>query len=898
MALDTANSPMTPESFSLASLDRSDRLLGAALAACCALVYLVLRPPLYDFDGYLYRVYAIIPDPWGNISPPHLLWNSVQILLGLFTSLTGTPGTVPFQIFGVVVSSLTLFCFYILLRRCGSSKWLCAALLLFIAFSPAYWFLTLENHPYPLAFLPVVIYFLLWQTSNNLAPSGAYLACAALLLIVATLFYQAAVLLLIPAMAGIYRYGGGSRFDRSWRAVVVGLAVAIPVLGLYFMFWSYFGANQSFFRWTTSYAYQLHPVQALQLRISTLFARGMVGFSGSLVQSDALRQYLSDRSPAFVLSIYGTLGIVLLTAVAVYLTRRINREMLLRLFHGSPAFAVASFSALLSWIFACAWEGITDHYWVMGNIIALFCLAMWQGKGHEGARRLFISFLLILTLWNLYQNVQQGSIASADFPDPLLANIDRQVGKHDFFMVLGDGVYGGVNYELLLEILRTYAGEPSDTRAVAILNDFAAAPGLPRPWPAILKDKIDSTIRAGGNVFVAGHLFNPDEYADLAGERDPFAPQVNTQFSSINGQHLFEQLRDLFNDYRIIKSDFTIETDTYYALTLKPPDAASLSNPRGEDHSTVAPAPVISARPGDGDQSLSGTRVAITIDDIPDHGDLLPDMSREDIARGMVKILKDNGIAHAYGFANGDFPRDNPDELAILKIWLSAGYPLGNHTFDHADLNQIGAINFIADISKQDRLLATLAGYSPLAKERRVFRYPYMDEGNTLAKRDKVRRYLASQGYQIAEVTADYDDWAWTDAYSRCRRLHDGRSIAWLKDNVVKSADERLRESNLIAERLFGRRIAQILLIHDGSFDVLTLDGILKHWRAEGVEFLSLKDALNDPVYRINPNVAYNDKLTFLKQVAKARHAEIGDLEDPADKIDRINDVCKAAPVP
>src|SRR5208337_3056856 len=124
----------------------------------------------------------------------------------------------------------------------------------------------------------------------------------------------------------------------------------------------------------------------------------------------------------------------------------------------------------------------------------------------------------------------------------------------------------------------------------------------------ILKGKIDSTIRAGGKVYVAMHLFNPDEYADLAGEQDPFAPQVNTQFSSINGQRLFEQLRDLFNDYRIVKSDFAIEADSYYALTLKPPDTASHSNPRGEDHSTTAPAPVVSARPSNGDQSLSGTR--------------------------------------------------------------------------------------------------------------------------------------------------------------------------------------------------------------------------------------------------------------------------------------------------
>jgi peptidoglycan-N-acetylglucosamine deacetylase len=296
------------------------------------------------------------------------------------------------------------------------------------------------------------------------------------------------------------------------------------------------------------------------------------------------------------------------------------------------------------------------------------------------------------------------------------------------------------------------------------------------------------------------------------------------------------------------------------------------------------------------DHPLAGTRVAITIDDIPDHGSLSPGMSRKDIALGLIKALQDNQVNQAFGFTNGSFLPENPNELDILKLWLNAGYPLGNHTYDHPDLNTVGAKAFIANIAKQEHLLATLSDYSPLLRQRFMFRYPYLDEGDTLEKRDEVRAYLAQHGYQIAEVTTDYYDWAWTDAYTRCLGAHDEKSIDWMKANIRESADQHLRASNEISMRLFGHRIPHVLLMHDGAFDLLTLDGILKQWRAQGVQVISLKEALADPVYAINPNYAYKDGMNFLEQIANARHVDIDDLEPSAYSIDQLNEICKTAP--
>jgi peptidoglycan-N-acetylglucosamine deacetylase len=292
--------------------------------------------------------------------------------------------------------------------------------------------------------------------------------------------------------------------------------------------------------------------------------------------------------------------------------------------------------------------------------------------------------------------------------------------------------------------------------------------------------------------------------------------------------------------------------------------------------------------------SLKGVKIAVTVDDIPEHGDDIPGLSREQISRGVLAALKENQIP-AFGFSNGAFMQDNPEEINIFKEWLTAGYPLGNHTYSHPDLDKLTAEAFIAEIAKQDKLLLTLRSFSPLIQRRHVFRYPFLSEGNTLAKRNAVRDYLRQHGYRIAEVTVDYYDWAWTDAYSRCLGRHDEKSVQWMKDHVEDSADRYLLAASQTAKLLLGHDIPHILLVHIGSFDAITLGGIFKHWQSQGVQFVSLDDALADPAYSVNPNMAFDGGRSFLEQIAESRHVDISQFEDQKYTMGRLNDVCKSS---
>jgi len=292
---------------------------------------------------------------------------------------------------------------------------------------------------------------------------------------------------------------------------------------------------------------------------------------------------------------------------------------------------------------------------------------------------------------------------------------------------------------------------------------------------------------------------------------------------------------------------------------------------------------------------LGPVRIALTIDDWPETGDTPDNVSRTAIAAKIIEVLKANHVA-AYGFANGLFMDYDPTEIAILKMWVAAGYPLGNHTYRHSNLNQVGAKAFLDDIEKEDNLLATIEDSAAGLRRRRVFRYPYLEEGDTLEKRNQVRSYLEKRGYRLAEVTTDYFDWAWNDAYNRCLNQHDAASMEWLKSHVFDGADRHVRGANAVSEHLFNRRIPQILLIHVAVFNSITLDSIIKRWKAEGVQFVSLDDALADPAYRINPNHAYSGGLTFLDEIAESKGLGFGQFDDNVYTMDRLNQVCQAPP--
>lgn len=280
-------------------------------------------------------------------------------------------------------------------------------------------------------------------------------------------------------------------------------------------------------------------------------------------------------------------------------------------------------------------------------------------------------------------------------------------------------------------------------------------------------------------------------------------------------------------------------------------------------------------------------QIALTFDDLPTHGEMPPGMTRSQIAKNIIAAVKAKGLPPVYGFVNGDKLDRTWDKANVLKLWMNAGFLLGNHTYSHMDITPNTAAAFEEDIASNE---GTLEGFMS-GRDWHWFRYPYLNEGDTLAKRRAVRRYLFQRGYRIAQVTIDFQDWAWNDPYARCMAKHDAASVDWLKKTYVSMALEYVSLGQKMAVMLFGRDIRHVLLLHIGAFDSIMLPQLLEALQKQGFEFISLQEAEQDPALQTDPDAALSTGGTLLEQMVESRHLDYPPHAD--EPLDRIDSLCR-----
>jgi peptidoglycan-N-acetylglucosamine deacetylase len=266
--------------------------------------------------------------------------------------------------------------------------------------------------------------------------------------------------------------------------------------------------------------------------------------------------------------------------------------------------------------------------------------------------------------------------------------------------------------------------------------------------------------------------------------------------------------------------------------------------------------------------------VALTFDDLPAPGVLPAGMTRAGIAERLTAELKTNQMEGTYGFVNASKLEGNPDAQQALHIWVNAGMNIGSHTWSHPGLTSVQvfkplpAAEYIANIERNE---PALAEYGQL-RDWHWFRYPFLQEGDTVEKRRAVRRYLFDHGYRIAEVSLDFEDYAWNDAYARCSARQDAASIAWLRQSYLETATEYIRlgrEEELIA---FGHEIPNVMLLHATAFTALMLPDLLDMLRQQGFSFKGLAEVAHDPGYAQDPDAGLEFGGTLPDQFMDSRH--------------------------
>src|SRR6266581_2454356 len=109
------------------------------------------------------------------------------------------------------------------------------------------------------------------------------------------------------------------------------------------------------------------------------------------------------------------------------------------------------------------------------------------------------------------------------------------------------------------------------------------------------------------------------------------------------------------------------------------------------------------------DSTAKAQQIAFTWDDLPAHSALPQGETRTEIGRRLIGTMKQAHLPPVYGFVNGVAIEREPASAPMLKDWRDAGFPLGNHTWSHMNLNTSSLADWEADLLKNEPVLRQYA---------------------------------------------------------------------------------------------------------------------------------------------------------------------------------------------
>ena len=241
-------------------------------------------------------------------------------------------------------------------------------------------------------------------------------------------------------------------------------------------------------------------------------------------------------------------------------------------------------------------------------------------------------------------------------------------------------------------------------------------------------------------------------------------------------------------------------------------------------------------------QPPAGRPILVTVDDLPISSSRLhPDPAeRERITRGMLDVLRKHRI-QAVAFVTWDRVL-TPADKDLLRLWMEAGHELGNHTFKHLNYTRTAPREYIADAEAARKEIAALSG-----KKVRFFRFPFLREGDTEAKLDAMRAYLAESGQRNVPVTLDDQDWSFEEPWVEARRKGDEAAMARVAEEYHESLHLDIRYHEETGDELFGRPVPQVILLHGLEVSAAQWDRLFTWLTARGYRFTTADEVLADP---------------------------------------------------
>ncbi len=240
-------------------------------------------------------------------------------------------------------------------------------------------------------------------------------------------------------------------------------------------------------------------------------------------------------------------------------------------------------------------------------------------------------------------------------------------------------------------------------------------------------------------------------------------------------------------------------------------------------------------------------RLAITIDDIDVNGKDTPKLSLDQQNAALLAALRDHGKLKAAIFVCG-MRVDNEQGKRRLRDWNDAGHIIANHSYSHLYYPRVDFDKYTADILRGEEVIS---GFS---RFRKLFRFPYLKEGETIEKRDKIRAFLKEQNYKMGYVTVDTSEWAIDDRLRKRLKREPSADLMAYRDFYLEHIWERAVYYDELSKKVVGRPVSHTLLVHHNLVTSLFLKDLLAMFKQKGWKLIDAEKAFRDPIFAALPN--------------------------------------------
>ena len=240
-------------------------------------------------------------------------------------------------------------------------------------------------------------------------------------------------------------------------------------------------------------------------------------------------------------------------------------------------------------------------------------------------------------------------------------------------------------------------------------------------------------------------------------------------------------------------------------------------------------------------QSAAADEIAITLDDLPY---VMP--SRTSPAEGLAQVEAINQALAAHGIIATGFAVGSQitrRSLPALEAFADAGHTIGNHSWSHPDYGTLTVDAFREETRRTDEALADWID------ETRLYRFPFLREGETPEAKAAAEDVLAELDYVNVPVTIDNDEWQLNADYLDALEEDDTAAAEEIAARYIAHMQERTGHFRSLAREAMGRDVKHILLLHMNRINADHLDDLLDWYVAERWTFITVKEAMTDPLY-------------------------------------------------